>query len=174
MAIFINLLNINIMKSTIREYQKNNILVVSKTLILSLVLFLSLSCNNSDDENNLITQTITPVLIGKGIHSGNAVQSNLVITNQTDWLQLMNSLTTANTSNFTETNIDFNNFQLLVSIDGTRPNTGYSIDISNVIENTTNITATVSILNSGNGFTVLTQPFHIVKIPKSPKPVVFQ
>jgi hypothetical protein len=86
----------------------------------------------------------------------------------------MNSLTTANTSNFTETNIDFNNFQLLVSIDGTRPNTGYSIDISNVIENTTNITATVSILNSGNGFTVLTQPFHIVKIPKSPKPVVFQ
>lgn len=145
-----------------------------KTLILSTFFFLAISCNNSDDSNSFVPQTITPVLIGKGVHSGSALQSNLVITNQTDWLQLMNSLTSANTSNFTETNIDFNNFQLLVSIDGTRPNTGYSIDISNVIENTTNITATVSILNSGNGFTVLTQPFHIVKIPKSSKPVVFQ
>jgi hypothetical protein len=145
-----------------------------KTLILSTFFFLAISCNNSDDSDSFVPQTITPVLIGKGIHSGNALQSNLVITNQADWLQLMNSLTSANTSNFTETNIDFNNFQLLVSIDGTRPNTGYSIDISNVIENITNITATVSILNSGNGFTVLSQPFHIVKIPKSTKPVVFQ
>lgn len=144
-----------------------------KTLILSTFFFLAISCNNSDDSNSFVPQTITPVFIGKGVHSGSALQSNLVITNQTDWLQLMNSLTSANTSNFTETNIDFNNFQLLVSIDGTRPNTGYSIDISNVIENITNITATVSILNSGNGFTVLTQPFHIVKIPKSSKPVVF-
>lgn len=139
-----------------------------------MLLFLTLSCNKNDDENNFTTQTITPVLIGKGIHSGNAVQSNLVITNQTDWLQLMNSLTTENTNNFTETNIDFNNFMLLVSIDGIRPDTGYSIDISNVIENPTNLTATVSIVNSGSGFTVLSQPFHIIKIPKSTKPVVFQ
>ena len=145
-----------------------------KTLILSMLLFIALSCNKNDDENSFTTQTITPVLIGKGIHSGNAVQSNLVITNQTDWLQLMNSLTTVNTNNFTETNIDFNNFMLLVSIDGIRPDTGYSIDISNVIENPTNITATVSIVNSGSGFTVLSQPFHIIKIPKSTKPIVFQ
>ena len=145
-----------------------------KTLILSMILFITLSCNETEETNSFSPQTITPVLIGKGTQSGNAVQSNLVISNQTDWLSLMNSLTTSNTNNFSETNIDFNNFQLLVSIDGSKPDTGYSINITNVIENETNITATITSVNSGGGFTVISQPFHIVKIPKSTKPVIFQ
>ena len=85
-----------------------------KTLILSMILFLTISCNKNEEESSFTSQAITPILIGKGINSGSAVQSNLVISNQTDWLQLMNLLTTENTNNFTETNIDFENFQLLV------------------------------------------------------------
>ncbi len=145
-----------------------------KTLILSMLVLLAISCNKSEETNSFTPQTITPILIGKGIHSGTAVQSNFVISNQADWLTILNSLTTENTNNFTQTNIDFNNFEILVSIDGTRPDTGFSINISNVIENSANITATVTSVNNGSGFTVLSQPFHIVKIPKSTKPVLFQ
>ena len=145
-----------------------------KTLILSMILFLTISCNKNEEESSFTSQAITPILIGKGINSGSAVQSNLVISNQTDWLQLMNLLTTENTNNFTETNIDFENFQLLVSVDTIRPDTGYSINILNIVENFTNITATITSENSGSGYTVFCQPFHIVKIPKSTKPVIFQ
>jgi hypothetical protein len=144
-----------------------------KKLIVAFFAILSLSCSNDSPPIPAASLTITPILIGKGINSGTAVQSNSVISNQTDWQSLMDQLTTENTATFTETNIDFNNFQLIVSIDSTRPNTGYSIDISSVIENPSNITVTINSVNSGSGFSVLCRPFEIVKIPKSTKPVVF-
>ena len=148
-----------------------------KNLILFFCFVITISCstnNSSQPISNFTTQTITPTFIGKGINSGTAIQSNFVITSQVNWLLLMDSLTSANTSNFTETNIDFNNFQLLVAIDNTRPDTGYSINISTIIENTTTISALVTSTNNGNGFSVLSRPFYIVKIPKSTKPVLFQ
>ena len=113
-------------------------------------------------------------MIGEGINSGTAVKSNLIITNQVDWVQLMNLLTPYNTNNFTQKEIDFTRFELLVSIDGTRPSTGYSIAISKVIENRSNITATVTSTFGGSGYTIFSQPFYIVKIPKLNKPIVFQ
>lgn len=168
----INILNINIMKTKINKHKTKMILFESKSIILTFIsMFFLLSCSN---DNTFTPQNITPILIGKGIHSGSATQSNIVITNDLDWQQLMNLLTTENTNNFSETNIDFNKFQLIVSIDSVRPDTGYSISISNIIENSNNILVTVSSVNNGNGFTVFSQPFEIVKIPKSTKPVVFQ
>lgn len=120
-----------------------------KTFILSLVLFSIFSCNNNDDDDDgFIPQNITPVLIGNGPSSGTAVKSNLVITNQADWEQLMNLLKPYNTNNFTQKDIDFTKFDLLVSIDGQTPDTGYSITISKVVENRSNITATVTRFNS--------------------------
>ena len=104
-----------------------------KTLILSLLTFIVLSCSKNEDENNFVSKTITPVLIGKGLGSGSATQSNLVITNQIQWEQTMNQLTYQNTSTFTETNIDFDHFQLLASIDTIRPDSGCSINISNIL-----------------------------------------
>ena len=145
-----------------------------KTFILSLVLFSIVSCNNNDDEDGFISKTITPVLIGNGPSSGTAVKSNLVITNQEDWVQLMNLLTPYNTNNFTQKNIDFTNFELLVSIDGQTPDTGHSITISRVVENPLNVTVTITRAYAGSGYQVLSQPFHIVKIPKLNKPIVFQ
>jgi hypothetical protein len=145
-----------------------------KILLIGTFIFLALSCSESDEKRSFVPQTITPILIGQGPSSGASSQSNSVITNQTDWLALMTLLTPANTNTFTETNIDFNNFQLLVAIDTERPDSGYSINISNITENETNITATVTSENSGSGFFVLSRPYHIVKIPRSTTPVIFQ
>lgn len=145
-----------------------------KTLILSLVLILTISCTKSD--NNLESQTITPVLIGKGHLNYNTIYSkqNVVITNNSDWQTLktnFNSISNNITTSFTETNIDFNNFEIIVAIDA--KNSSTSVDVTNIIENADNITVTIQNLQLG-----LTQdvanPFHIVKIPKSTKTVVFE
>jgi hypothetical protein len=55
-----------------------------------------------------------------------------------------------------------------------RPDTGYSVNIDSVIENENNITVDFSVLISNDAFNAEVQPYHIVKIPKSPKPVIFQ
>lgn len=148
-----------------------------KTIIFSLILLLALSCTNNNDFQ---PQTITPVLIGKNDLSGNGAerisQQNVVVSNQTAWTQLMNSMNANNnqTNNFTTTTIDFNKFQIIAVFDNIKTAGGYSIDITTVVENQKNIVVTIKRLLTGGDNTVMIQPFHIVKIPKSTKLVVFQ
>jgi hypothetical protein len=146
-----------------------------KTLYLSILLLLTLSCSKSNDETTFTPQTITPVLIGKGSLFYNFYdRQNMVITNNSDWQTLLTNFNSVNdgiTSTFSETNIDFNNFEIIIAIDV--KNSSTTIDITNVIENENNITVTVQNLILGISGDVA-NPFHIVKIPKSNKPVVFQ
>ena len=137
------------------------------------------SCNSDKDVQNSV-QTISPTLIGSGTLYGsgseNIVQQNTVITNQADWNALINQMDLVNntSSGFSEINIDFENYQLLVAIDQVRVTGGYSIAINNVTENANTIEATINIASPGEMATmVITQPFYIVKIPKSTKPVAF-
>ena len=165
------------MKSETKYLKKRNLIVLSKKLLLTFAtFFVLLSCTSNDDEpsSSFTPQNIPFTNIGSGPYSGNAVTSNLVIQNSIQWNNLMNQLTPDVTNQFTETNIDFNNFFLVAIIDGVRPNTGYSVNISNVVENENNIIVSVNHSNSGSGYNVLTQPFHIVKIPIQSKPFIFQ
>jgi hypothetical protein len=146
-----------------------------KTLILSLVLFLSLSCNN--DDSSFAPQTITPVLISKGSLSGseNILPQNVVYYNITSWNTILNSIDQFRLAQFTETtNVDFNNFQLIAVFDNVYPVPTYDVSISNITENENNIVVTVSKTLNPSDATIVDQRFHIVKIPKSTKPVVFQ
>lgn len=154
-----------------------------KTLFSTLVLVLALSACSSDDspiseENNLIITE--PALIGKGDLYGNGeeqiAQQSMVISNAAQWEALqvqMNAVNTC-TTGFTETEIDFSQWKILAVFDEIKPNGGHSIDIINVTENTEQITVTVDNLLMGDMTLVMTQPFHIVKIPASAKPVVFE
>ena len=123
---------------------------------MSLVFFLSLSCNSNDDNNNVgfVPQTITPSLIGKGElfvpYNNINVQQNINITNQSDW----------------------NNFEIIAIFDNVKPTGGNSVDITSIIENVDNISITIQRLQSGDA-TVVTQPFHIVKVPISSKPLIY-
>ena len=113
-------------------------------------------------------------MVGSGPYSGNAVTSNLVIQNNTQWVTLKNELTQNVTNQFTETNIDFNNFFLVAVIDNVRPDTGFVVNINSILEYENNIIVTVTSNNTGSGYQVLSRPFRIVKIPKSIKPISFQ
>jgi hypothetical protein len=148
-----------------------------KTLILSLVLLLTISCTKSDDENDFETQTITPVLVGKGnlMGSENISNQNIIIYDNASWSKIINSIDQYRLQqSFTSTNVDFNNFQIIAVIDAVKNSGGHSIDITNIEETPNNIVVTIKHLLPGDETTVMSQPFHIVKIPKSTKPVVFQ
>jgi hypothetical protein len=148
--------------------------------LYSLFLLLVLASCSSDDDSKIASQSISPIEIGVGTLYGNGseniVQQNTVITNQADWISVVNQMDLVNntSSGFTELNIDFNTYQILVAFDQVRPTGGFSIAIDTVVETENSIEATVNITGPGELATmVMTQPFHIIKIPISTKPVVF-
>lgn len=148
-----------------------------KTLILSAVLFLTLSCSNNDANITASSQTIIPVLIGKGslMGSENIPQQNIVISNTANWNLILNSIDAFRLAQFAETtNVDFANFQLIAVFDKVYPSPTYEFNIVSIVENSTNIVVTVQKTLKQSIATIVDQKFHIVKIPKSTKPVVFQ
>ena len=142
-----------------------------------MVLFLTLSCNQSEDEINFTAQTIIPVLIGKGslMGSENIPQQNIVISNTANWNIILNSIDLFRLAQFSETtNVNFVNFRLIAVFDKVYPSPTYEFKIASIVENSNNIIVTVQKTLQHSSVTVIDQKFHIVKIPKSPKPVVFQ
>lgn len=152
---------------------------MKKSLILFVFsLLLIISCSSDDTETT--STTIETTLIGKGNLYGSSSQGvdeqNLVINNQTDWDALITLLDAVNNTSdsFTETDIDFTTYTVLVAIDQVRGNGGHVLDIA-VSANPENVVVTVTdLVPQGNATTVITQPYHIVKIPKTTLPIVFQ
>mgnify|MGYP003591815695 CR=1 FL=1 len=149
-----------------------------KTLILSLVLFLSLSCNNSDDNQPAtnVATPITPTLIGKNsISNPNSPLQNTLITNQAQWDTLLASMNAVSnvSATFTETNINFTNFDIIAVFRNPISNSASTVDITGINENQNERVVIVQNLTNGISSDVA-QPYHIVRIPKSAKPVVFQ
>jgi hypothetical protein len=159
---------------------KTKIKSISKILLFSLFLILTISCDKSEVENkSILPVIITPITIGKGnLNESDIVysQPNFVINNDTEWQALLNNFNTKYNNyivtTFSETNIDFNNFEVIVAFYG--ESSSYRVTISNVVENADNIIVTIQ--HSGGPIVTddSSTPFHIVKIPRSDKPVIFQ
>jgi len=149
-----------------------------KSLLFLFALTIFIGCNNNDDE--FFPLTISTTLIGNGNLYGygkeNITKQNLIISSNKAWSELMNKMNSANneTENFTETEIDFTNFIILAVFDEIKMSGGYTIDITNVVENQNDLTVTIQHLSPNGGvYTVITQPFHIVKIPITKKKIFF-
>lgn len=147
-------------------------------LLLCSILLILTSCRDNNDENIESKNQINFQLIGKGnlMGSSYAPPQNTAITNSTQWNNFLNQIDSSNnhpSSTFTETNIDFNQFMVILVVDSVYPNGGHSVDIMTIDENTQNIEVDVEKLLQGDVTTVITQPYHIVKIPKILKPVTF-
>ncbi|KIC63617.1 hypothetical protein RM51_08135 [Chryseobacterium taiwanense] len=141
---------------------------------ISSVLFMS-SCHE-EEENATVSIPIASQLIGKGTISSHSMpQQNIAITSTTQWNNFLAALdSTYNVSGgFTEINIDFNQYMLIVAFDQVYNNGGHSIDIMAIDEAAQSINVDIEKLLQGNTTSVITQPYHIVKIPKILKPVVF-
>lgn len=149
----------------------------TKTLIiLSLIFVVSCKCNKTDAK----MKHIDTVLISKGNLYGSGsegfTKQNLVIENQNDWEALMHKINAVNnvSDSFTETKIDFSKSTIIAIFDKVKGSGGHKIelDISKTSENT--LVKVSHIAPTGNASSVMTQPYYIVKIPKTDSPIVFQ
>ncbi|MBW3520262.1 protease complex subunit PrcB family protein [Flavobacterium sp. NKUCC04_CG] len=70
--------------------------------------------------------------------------------------------------------VDFNSEMVIVVLDQQRLYGGYSIDVVHVEEDVLNVVVNIDQVLKGGINAVLTRPYHIVKIPKLGKPVVFE
>ncbi|HZH69591.1 MAG TPA: hypothetical protein VFD80_03985, partial [Flavobacteriaceae bacterium] len=107
----------------------------------------------------------------------NVETEDFVIYDNESWEELYETLTpySGQTIDFEETEIDFDAYQILASFDEVRPYPGWVIDIESVIEKTNQIDVLVKVYQDYIGLTPWsTRQIHIVKIPKSDKPVVFE
>lgn len=151
-----------------------------KTLLIAILSMVMINCSSDDNNESFTPQNIDFTTIGQGIISfymtieqqNSTEQQNTVITNQTDWNQLLGLL--EGVVEISETDIDFDTFQVIASIDEERGHTGHWVEITEIIENENNITVTLSTGEYDSGYTAICRPYHIVKIPKSDKPVVFE
>ena len=159
-----------------------------KNLFLFLFSFILLGCNNDDEPTPtpFVNININSTLVGKHNLNGseNILQQNIIIDNNIDWENLKNQIDAQyiaiglgnyyTDNNFAITNIDFINYTVIAVFDQVYGNSGHSIDITNITEYQSNIIVNIEYLQNGNQFSVVTQPYHIVKIPKATKPIVFQ
>jgi hypothetical protein len=120
----------------------------------------------------------TPVLIGKGNLVGREENSkqNLVIKNEAEWESLKTAMNTINnvTDRFIETDIDFSAYQVIAIIDEVKGTGGWTVDITDITEYSDSIVVTIQNIKTGSFTSVMTQPYHIVKIPASDKEIVFK
>ena len=151
---------------------------MKKNTLIILLLFFIISCNSNDDDSEITAIDVT--LISKDNLYGNGeegiTQQNKVITDLNSWNDLITQMNSINnvSDNFSETVIDFSQYMIIAVFDEIKGNGGHSIEL-NISANSANII--VEIIKSspdGNATTVITQPYHIVKIPVSDLPILFE
>jgi len=142
--------------------------------------------NSNDAPTTFETQNIDFITISKGYYLYYKEESeeiqNIVFTNSFEWESFLdeipNELECFDPNNewdcFHEIEIDFTTYQVIATIDIGRPSTGWYIEIGTITELESEIKVTVDAEQKEIGFAgIITQPYHIVKIPKIDKPVVF-
>lgn len=151
---------------------------MKKTFLYFSLALMFISCNGDDDMSTappVQTGPVTFETITKRSLTGNEgiSQSNVVITNDVDWTNLLNQINSIGfvTTDLNPNPIDFNSEMLVAVISEQKPDLWF-VEITSVIENANDITITSQ--ETGGGFLQISQPYHIIKIPKTNKSFVFQ
>ena len=151
---------------------------MKKTIFIILFSILISGCRSYNNNSEIIK--IEATLIAKDNLYGNGAEGinkqNLVITNKSVWNNLIAQMNAVNnvSNSFSETEIDFSKYVVIAVFDEIKSNGGYSLALT-ITDNSENIMVNVTtIAPQGFATTVITQPFHIVKILKSDLPIIFE
>lgn len=147
-------------------FERNqNIMRAIVLTFLSVFLFASCDCNDDD------LGQITTDLIAKGTLNGSeGVESQTsVFQNQGNWGDFLDEME-SQLHNFTTTTVDFNTRQAIAVVAEVQTS-GSEVTILSIEETASNIVVNYEIVLDAT--TVISQPYHVVSMPKSSKQVVF-
>lgn len=157
-----------------------------KIFLVALASLGLMACSN--DDSNSTEQDFEPVALEvntvlQNNLGGNGQEGigaeNRVISNVSQWNQLIDEIdytydgVNGIVATLEAVTIDFDNEDVLAVFEEIKNSGGYSIDIVKVEEQEKKVVVTIDRLLKGGDATVITQPFHIVKIAKVNKPIVF-
>ena len=142
------------------------------------ILLFALNCKSTQNQVKMTKDNI--VVIGKGNLYGLGAEridkQNLVITTSEEWKDLLNKMNSVNnvTDSFSETDVDFSKHTVIAVFDEVKNSGGHSLDL--VIQEAKDKILVKVLRKAPDGIatSVMTQPFYIVKIPKSEVLVVFE
>lgn len=143
-------------------------------LIISILLALT-SCDNDDLPNSDVQFSL--VAKGDSFPNGQSLAPrHIIIKDSQTWNKLVKEMNVSNnlSQKFSETNIDFNKYQIIAVIDKTQNSGGHSIDIVEITKNRNTVIVKVEKLKNGNHTSKLSRPYDIVKTSKTDKKVVFE
>jgi len=142
------------------------------------ILLFALNCKSSENKAKMTKEDI--VLIGKGNLYGSGSEGiekqNLIITSPEEWKDLLNKMNAVNkvSDSFIETDIDFSEYTVIAIFNEIKNSGGHSLNL--VIQETKDEFLVEVLRKSPDGIatSVMTQPYYIVKVPKSELPIVFE
>ncbi len=154
---------------------------MKKSLVL-IVLLCVFNCKTNMEKTiteHAETKTIESKVVSKGNLYGSGAEGideqNMVITNQNDWDELMTQMNSVNnvSDGFSETAIDFSQHTIIAVFDKVKGSGGHRLELA-IISNSKNTIVNIThVAPKGNATSVMTQPFHILKIAKQNLPVKF-
>jgi len=150
---------------------KNTLIILISIFVLNCKTINSNSVEMKNDKSTLIAKGN---LYGDGAEG--LVKQNMIITTSNAWNNLLTKMNAVNTvsNNFSETDIDFTKYKIVAVFDDIKSTGGHRLDLK---INSDSKNTIVTITNTGpDGFatTVITQPFHIVKIMANDLPIIFK
>jgi len=145
-------------------------------LILCTFLLVLLGCSSTiQSSKTLKKEEIVFSTISKGTLFGNGIEGILeekfTITNEKQWQVFLNKINSVNnvSSSFSEININFSNHNIICVFDTIRNTGGYAIEIERIFIEKKNLNIVYNKKEPGPMemvTTIITQPYHIVKIQK--------
>lgn len=141
--------------------------------VLALLMF---SCQNKEKTNSVKPVEFSTLSQGdlKGNGEEGIGKSKLIISDQKAFEVLLAKTNAVNDQISPAPTIDFDQSIVLAVFDEIKSHGGHSIDITEVSEHEDRFVVQIERLNEGGMLTVITQPYHLVKIPKTTKPIIFK
>ncbi|MDO4727970.1 MAG: hypothetical protein Q4B43_03070 [Bacteroidota bacterium] len=132
------------------------------------------SCVVEEDNQPTCSHYLDYYTVGKGyVTPDNLIEGNYILTTPTQWETFLAELDPNAMSFINNTNIDFENKQLLVIVGQEAQHTGCEVSISSIVRYYNNIKVWYSNYCGTIGYTQNIRPFHIVAIDKLTLPIEF-
>lgn len=132
--------------------------------------------NNLLNDTTIKEKEIPFETVSKGLNSGYEERKKYAITDNSDWMNLWDMHVSIVEPKPPLPEVDFNQEMVIAVFFGSIASGGYTIEITKVIENKTNLVVFVKEIIPGKGCIVSegeTSPYHIIKIQKVNKEVIF-